>query len=337
MKPMQAVLRRLSPAGPGARLNIFIFHRVLPAPDPMVTDVPDAPAFEAVCSWLAAWFNVLPLAPAAELLAKGDLPERAAAITFDDGYQDNCTVAMPILQRHGLTATFFIATDYLNGGCMWNDVVAESVRQCAAPVLDLSGLATGGAPLGRYAVADWAQKRQAAQQITGAVKYLGYEARLRVVADIARVAAAQAPTDLMMTSAQVRQLLQAGMQVGAHTATHPILAKLQRAAAKADIARSKLVLEDILQREVSLFAYPNGKPGTDYLPETVDVVRECGFKTAVTTAWGAAGQGADPLQLPRFTPWDATRLRFGLRVARNLFDARGASQPGDKFTQERRT
>jgi peptidoglycan/xylan/chitin deacetylase (PgdA/CDA1 family) len=322
---MRSLFRQLSPAGPGARLSIFIFHRVLRASDPLQTDVPDAPAFETMCRWLAAWFNVLPLDRAAVLLAQDALPERAAAITFDDGYQDNCTVAMPILQRHGLTATFFVATDYLDGGCMWNDVVAESVRQCAAPVLDLSGLATGGAPLGRYAVADWAQKRLAAQQITGAVKYLGDEARRQAVAEIARVAGARAPTDLMMSSAQVRQLEQAGMQVGAHTATHPILAKLHRAAAKADIARSKRVLEDILQREVSMFAYPNGKPGTDYLPETVQVVRECGFKTAVTTAWGAAGQGADPLQLPRFTPWDTTRLRFGVRVARNLFNARRAA------------
>ena len=330
---MRAVFRTLSPAGPGGRLSIFIFHRVLPGPDPMVNDVPSAAAFGELCQWLAAWFNVLPLDRAAELLAQGVLPERAAAITFDDGYQDNRTVAMPILQRHRLTATFFIATDYLNGGCMWNDVVAESVRQCATPVLDLSGLATGAAPLGRYAVADWAQKRQAAQQITGAVKYLGPEVRRQVVAEIARLTGARVPTELMMTTEQVRQLAQAGMQVGAHTATHPILAKLQREAAKADIARSKQALEGILQREVSLFAYPNGKPGTDYLPETVQVVRECGFKTAVTTAWGAAGRGADPLQLPRFTPWDTTRLRFGIRVARNLYGARRRAQPGSAARQ----
>lgn len=324
---MQAVFRTLSPAGSGGRLSIFIFHRVLPAPDPMVNDVPGAAAFGELCQWLAAWFNVLPLDRATELLTRGALPERAAAITFDDGYQDNCTVAMPILRRHGLTATFFIATDYLNGGCMWNDVVAESMRQCSAPVLDLSGLATGAAPLGRYAVVNWAQRRQAAQHITGAVKYLDPEVRRKVVAEIARIAGAREPTDLMMTAEQVRQLAQAGMQVGAHTATHPILAKLQRAAAKADVARSKQALEGILQREVSLFAYPNGKPGIDYLPETVQVVRECGFKTAVTTAWGAAGQGADPLQLPRFTPWDTTQLRFGLRVARNLYGARRGAQP----------
>lgn len=324
---MQAVFRTLSPAGPRGRLSIFIFHRVMPSPDPMVNDVPGAAAFGELCQWLAAWFNVLPLDRAAELLAQGALPERAAAITFDDGYQDNCTVAMPILQRHRLTATFFIATDYLNGGCMWNDVVAESVRQCSAPVLDLSGLAAGAA-LGSYAVADWAQKRQAAQQITGAVKYLAPETRRQVVAEIARRTGAHVPGNLMMTTEQVRQLAQGGMQVGAHTATHPILAKLSREAAQADITRSKQALEGMLQREVSLFAYPNGKPGTDYLPETVDVLRECGFKTAVTTAWGAAGHGADPLQLPRFTPWDTTRLRFGLRVARNLYGARRGAQPG---------
>lgn len=322
MKPLFSVL---SPAGRGARLSIFIFHRVLPAPDPMADDVPQAAAFDAICRWFAAWFNVLPLGRAAELLAQGELPERAAAITFDDGYEDNASVAAPILQRHGLTATFFVATDYLDGGCMWNDVVTEAVRQCPAPVLDLSELPVAGQPLGRYAVADWAQKRLAAQQLTAQVKYLFPEQRRQLVADIAGVAQARLPTALMMRSTQVRQLVDMGMSVGAHTATHPILARLGRVAAQADIARSKQVLEGILQREVSLFAYPNGKPGTDYLPDTVEAVRACGFKTAVTTAWGAAGQGADLLQLPRFTPWDRARLRFGLRVARNLFDARRAA------------
>ena len=297
----------------------------MPAPDPMAQDVPDAVAFDAICRWLAQWFNVLPLGRAAELLAHGALPERAAAITFDDGYQDNCTVAAPILQRHGLSATFFVATDYLDGGCMWNDVLTEAVRHCAQPALDLSALSAAGQALGCYGVADWPQKRQAAQQLTAQVKYLAPEQRRQLVADVARAAKARLPGDLMMTSAQVRQLAAMGMTVGAHTASHPILARLGRAAAQADIGRSKQVLEVILQSEVSLFAYPNGKPGTDYLPETVDVVRTCGFTTAVTTAWGAAEHGADLLQLPRFTPWDRTRLRFGLRVARNLFDARRAA------------
>ena len=69
---------------------------------------------------------------------------------------------------------------------------------------------------------------------------------------------------------------------------------------------------------MGLFAYPNGKPGEDYLPRDVALVRELGFDAAVSTAWGASGHGSDPFQLQRFTPWDRTKARFGLRLLRNL-------------------
>jgi hypothetical protein len=67
-----------------------------------------------------------------------------------------------------------------------------------------------------------------------------------------------------------------------------------------------------------LFAYPNGKPGDDYSPATVEIVRSLGFDAAVSTQWGASGTGDDLLQIKRFTPWDKTRLRFGMRLLGNL-------------------
>jgi peptidoglycan/xylan/chitin deacetylase (PgdA/CDA1 family) len=125
----------------------------------------------------------------------------------------------------------------------------------------------------------------------------------------------------MMTSDQVRSLRRAGMQVGAHTVTHPILARLDEAAARQEISTGKQQLEDLLGERVGLFAYPNGKPGEDYLLQSVDLVRQAGFDAAFTTAWGAATPQTDPFQLPRFTPWDQSRARFGLRLARNLLRA----------------
>ena len=56
----------------------------------------------------------------------------------------------------------------------------------------------------------------------------------------------------------------------------------------------------------------------DYLPEHADIARELGFDAAVSTAWGAADTRTDLFQIPRFTPWDRTRGRFGLRLLRNL-------------------
>jgi len=80
----------------------------------------------------------------------------------------------------------------------------------------------------------------------------------------------------------------------------------------------KAQLEQILGETVNLFAYPNGVPDQDYSAVHATMVRECGFKAAVSTAWGAASMRSDRYQLPRFTPWDRTRLRFGVRLLLNL-------------------
>ena len=317
----KTLLKQLSPAGERGRLSVLIFHRVLPQPDPIFPGEVDAATFNAICQWIKSWCNVLPLDVATRQLQDRTLPERAVAITFDDGYADNRTQAQPILARHGLSATFFIATDFLDGGRMWNDTVIESVRLCHAPQLDLRRIAKpdGSGDLGLHSIASATDKRSAIGAIIGQIKYLPVAQRHALTVQIADCAGVQAPTDLMMTSRQVRELRQSGMQIGAHTRSHPILATLSADAARAEIAESRLCLEQLLGERVGLFAYPNGKPGTDYSPESVQIVRELGFDAAVSTTWGAARSGTDPFQIPRFTPWDRSKLRFGARFAGNLW------------------
>jgi len=123
----------------------------------------------------------------------------------------------------------------------------------------------------------------------------------------------------MMTSDALCRLRASGMEVGAHTVTHPILARVDPARAEREIRESKRRLEAIAGSAVMLFAYPNGRPGRDYLPEHVRMVREAGFEGAVTTAHGVANAASDPFQLPRFTPWDKTPGRFVLRLMHNTF------------------
>ncbi|WP_343623479.1 polysaccharide deacetylase family protein [Roseateles puraquae] len=317
---MKPLLSLLSPAGAGARLNVLIFHRVLAQPDPLFPDEVDAARFDEILGWVKSWFNVLPLDEAARRLADGSLPARAAVLTFDDGYADNHDIALPLLRRHGLPCSFFVATGFLDGGRMWNDTLIESIRRSALPTLDLRGLQDGrGDDLGQHVLGDTAHRRAAIAALIGRVKYLPPEPRLACVNAIATRAEVAPPDDLMMTGAQVRALRAAGMQIGAHTVSHPILATLQPQQAADEIARSRDVLQALLGEKVGLFAYPNGKPGSDYLPDVhPGIVRELGFDAAVSTRWAAARRGDDIFQIPRFTPWDRSRLKFGLRLLRNL-------------------
>lgn len=320
---MHLLFRPLSPAGSSARLQILIFHRVLPAPDPLFPGEVDARCFDRICGWLRDWFNVLPLDQAVRRLRDRSLPERALAITFDDGYADNHDLAMPILQRHGLTATFFIATGFLDGGRMWNDTLIESVRRTSQTVLDVSDLGLDARPLGLYPIGDIASRQSALRTLIDHAKYLPHEDRVRFADQVAARARASLPDDLMMSSKQVVLLARGGMQIGAHTVNHPILANLGDEPARGEVAGSRAVLQGLLDAPVTLFAYPNGRPGTDYRARDVDIARELGFEAAVSTAWGASHAGSDTMQLPRFTPWDRGRLMFAQRLWRNLRSARG--------------
>ena len=89
----------LSPAGKRARLSILIYHHVLEQPDPVFPEDLDGAGFDLQMRTLAQCCNVLPLSEAAERLAHGALPARAACVTFDDGYENNVSVALPIAEN----------------------------------------------------------------------------------------------------------------------------------------------------------------------------------------------------------------------------------------------
>ena len=300
----------------GADLSILIYHRVLARRDPLFPGEVDRVLFERQLRLLKRFYTPLPLPQALLRLQDGSLPPRAACITFDDGYADNAEHALPLLQRHGLHATFFIATGYLNGGQMWNDRVIGAVRHAAGPVLDLRELELGSLPL-----ASLAQRRAAIEHVLGKLKYLPFEQRQRLAADVQRRAGAagQRHEYAMLSLPQLQRLQAASMGIGAHTVSHPILAALSDRAARNDIANGKRELEQLLQAPVTLFAYPNGKAGRDYGPAHVDIVKSLGFAGAVATDWGVArpGPGLDLFQLPRFTPWDRARLAFLWRLRQN--------------------
>lgn len=310
---LKGIVGLLSPGGQQARLSILIFHRVLTRQDPLFPGEPDVTRFDEILGWVAKWFQVLPLDSAIVQLGAGTLPARAAAITFDDGYADNATNALPILKRYGMPATFFVATSFLDGGRMWNDTLIEAIRGCQTQQLDL---AAGG--LGHFKTGSIEEKRVAIGALLGRIKHLEPEKRNQAVAFVQSEVAVALPQDLMMTSQQVIELRNAGMQIGAHTCTHPILAKLSDCEAMAEMTNSKSALEGLLDESVSLFAYPNGKPGQDYLSKHAHMARRAGFSAAVTTAMGVSSPTTDPFQLPRFSPWDRTKLRYGVRLMLNM-------------------
>jgi len=295
----------------GNRLVILHYHRVPSVPDPMCPDLLPAPVFDLHMRALAENFRVVPLAEGLADLREGRLPARAVSVTFDDGYADNCQVALPILRRHGLVATFFVAAGFLDGGCMFNDLVIEACRVAPPGTWN-----TGVDATGTVQVPDSTGRVALASALIGQLKYLEGEERYQAALQLLNSVGGPYPDGIMMRSDEVRTLHRSGMSIGGHTLHHPILARLSAADADREIREGKRALESLLGARVPLFAYPNGKPGADYLPRDVSLARDAGFEGALTTVWASATRQSPGYEIPRVGSWDRTRLRFSARLLR---------------------
>ena len=305
----------LTSARSKSRLSILIYHRVFDQPDPFHAGAPDITMFSWQMELLHRYYNVVSLAQAIELLKSGALPARTACVTFDDGYADNFLHALPVLKQWQIPATFFVASGFLNGGMMWNDVVLESIRHQEDDQLDLQAVG-----LDRYRLGNLQQRQQLAGELLPIIKYMSPEQRSEVTQLLVELSKQQLPDDLMMTTDQLKQLYASGMEIGAHTVSHPILSSLTIHQAEQEIKTGRERLSALLDgARIRYFAYPNGKPGQDFTNQHVNIVKQLGFEGAVSTHSSATTVDSDLYQLPRFTPWDTTPFTFAARLIKNTF------------------
>ena len=287
---------------------VLTFHRIgRPEESLLNRDVFSATPddFQAQMATLAAHFEVIGADDLDRAFAR---PRgRAVAITFDDGYRDNFVHALPVLRRLALPATFFITAGFLDRPRLpwWDEVtwrvggdVLASRRLAEELQLDLpveSPAATSAALLERYK----RLPQPAAEQLLGRVRDVAGEPTSPVDVE-----------DLWMTWDMVRELMKAGMSIGAHTMTHPVLTALGEDDQDEEIGRSLERLSQETGRSTGLFAYPVG------LPFTYDVVtRRVLARNGVEYAFAfSGGYVRDPL-FDRFAV-PRTSVSAGMSVGR---------------------
>lgn len=294
------------------RLSILIYHRVVPSPDYMREIEPTVEQFDWQMELLSRHFCPLSMSDALRLMDAGELPERAVCVTFDDGYADNAELALPLLNKWNVPATVFVSSKFIDGGTMWNDTVIEVAKNSRQQEIDLNPVG-----LGTFSLSTEISRKECASKIIQKIKYMPLDERHCVVRLIEDQSAAL-PQNLMLTTLQLKTLHASGVEIGAHTHSHPILSSLTDESARAEINMGKKALEEILGAPVRYFAYPNGAPGKDYLPSHRQMVVEAGFEAAVSTQWGISSQGTDRWQLNRFTPWNRKPTKFLTRLLLNM-------------------
>ena len=295
------------------KLSILIYHQVVTERDPMRPSEPDTAEFRWQMQLIRDYFNPLPLTEAIKLLKQGQLPANSICVTFDDGYLNNLTVAQPILQELGIPATVYIATGFSHGSNMWNDRLIDLIGNQQITEFNLAAL---DLPVAK--VSDWASRRELAYSLIPKIKYQDYQQRSTIIDQLYADNQTSEAKPKMMTPEQVKQLSELGIEIGAHTVDHPILKSQTLAEQTRQISESKQTLESWINKPVTGFAYPNGKPDNDYTSEAVVAVAAAGFDYGVSTQWGISTPQAKWCELNRFTPWDKSSSKFHLRLIRNL-------------------
>lgn len=100
--------------------------------------------------------------------------------------------------------------------------------------------------------------------------------------------------------AQVREMRRAGMEFGAHTYSHPNLARLDRAGAEIEVKRSRETIQDHLGEPITSMAYPFGKPRHHFTRQTMGVVAEAGYDSAAAITYRSVSVSHSPYAIPRF-------------------------------------
>jgi len=272
---------------------------------------------------------------------RSEAPRRAVAVTFDDGYADNLSVAKPLLEQFDMPATFFVATGYVDGVReFWWDLLERILLQPGTLPERLRLTIDGGAQewfLGAglgYSEESFARWRTWTvahgedptprhtlyRSLWQSLLPLNAAARQAVVESLRAWAGAHdqgRPSHRTLTTQELIELAAGTLvEVGGHTVSHPLLAGLPIDDQRAEIEGCKRWLEDRLDRQVWTFAYPFGGRSA-YTPATMRLVRDAGFACACAAAPGTGGREA-LWELPRVVCGDWDGDEFARRVEDRL-------------------
>ena len=239
---------------------------------------------------------------AASLAGGAPLPENALAVTVDDGYRDFYQVAYPVFRKYEIPATVYLVSDFLGGRLwLWVDQVRYAFLQTAERQFRMEF--AGQAPRS-LELTGVESRKAAARTVTEAAKKLPNAERLELLERLPRelrvAIPAEAPAGYEpMRWEEAREVAAGGIELGAHTRTHPILSRVESPEELTEeIGGSKRRIEAQLDRAVDHFCYPNGS-NQDFNAAAVAAVEAAEYRTSVTTEPGLNFPAADRFRLLR--------------------------------------
>ena len=279
--------------------TILTFHRILPAdlrqqyPLPVLVITPEE--LEWVLSYCRQHYSCGSLADTIGQWKRRAQEKRPLmAITFDDGQEDNYRYALPVLEKLGLTATFFVPVKNIEtANPLWHDILGFSILHLIKTnkqklntineLLDLNLLA-------------YETPIDGARAAIRKAKSLTNQHRIELTEAIIKNNEPCCPRWAgMMNWQQLREMDKKGHEIGSHSMTHPILPKCPKSMLHTEITKSRRILQERMDSPIESFCYPNG----DYNEQVLRMTKSAGYSVGVTTKWKANNHDDSLFELGR--------------------------------------
>lgn len=263
--------------------------------------------FERHLRFLKAHFELVSLEKGLENIGSGLVRDKPfLAVTIDDGFEDNYTIAWPLLKRYGIPATVFLATDFIDSGRPpWPTRIVE--------ILDRTTRSAMSFPFSAQ-LDSLAKKLSAGRQLQRQLATVPPAERLVKLEALRAHMRVPAGTKYRGLSwGQVREMHEHGIRFGSHTVFHSYLPSSSDAVVRDELCNSRRRIEGELGEPCRLFAFPDGA----FDDRSIDAVRAAGFEAAVTQVKGSNVRTTSPyalhrIETPSHDPFATFRCRSAL-------------------------
>jgi len=276
-----------------------------------------AEMFEGHLKYICRYYRPMPLRDLVSYYERGAVPPpRSLALTFDDGFANNYTVAFPLLKRYAVPFTIFVTTGLIDrpGAQLWTERLKRAMYLCSADVVTLP---VAGHEV-RSSLSMPADREEATRRMSLLLKRLPVaerDAALDVIESVCGrppLTVAEGERYEFLTWAQIREMVAAGVEFGSHTVQHPILSTLDSESLAAEAVESKRHIESSLGVACETFAYPNGS-SADYGEREKRALRAAGYRCALSLRGNVNGRRPDLFELDR--------INIGRRLDHAAFEA----------------
>ena len=271
---------------------ILNYHRIGPMTDKWINNPLHQKIFGEQMKYLSENYEIISLNDLSEMIIRGNIPKKAVVITFDDGYKDNYEFAFPVLKKYNIPATIFLATGPIEQRkIFWWDKVNYALYHTDVESIDLMDIGT-------YQLISDEDKIKSGFDIVEKLKRIRNDKKESIIKDLIDLTHVNIPDKLgkqhILSWNEIKKMDKNGIDFGAHTVNHPILTNVTLDEAKWEINSSKNFIEEILERKINSFAYPNGK-NDDFNTNILSLVKNSGFNCSVSFLPGLVKNSADEL------------------------------------------